>query len=264
MIKTASRGAYFVDLDNKVAVVTGAAGQIGFAIALRFLQAGAKVALLDLEASALDRRQQELTQRSIAANKIVSIPCDVSDSVSVRLAFQKIDVALGLCDVVVANAGIAHAAPFVDITSDTWRRTLDVNLTGVFLTCQEGTRRMLTKGHGAIVTMSSTNGLMAEKNLAAYNASKAGVLLLTKTIAIELASQGIRANSLNPGFIDTGLAARSGLDSTFVDNYVTKIPLGRLGTPAEVAEAALFLASDASSFITGAALVIDGGQLSEE
>lgn len=253
-----------MDLKNKVAIITGAAGQIGRAITEKFLAAGSQVGLLDADPIALNKVALDLANRGIQQDQFATIACDVSNAVQIRDAFLQIDKSLGHSDVVVANAGIGQAAPFVEMTLDNWKHTLDVNLTGVFLTCQEGARRMMVKRSGTIITMSSTNGLLAEKNLAAYNASKAGVVLLTKTIAIELAPYGIRANTLNPGFIDTGLAARAGLDSDFIESYVTKIPMGRLGLPEEVASAALFLASDASSFVTGAALVIDGGQLSEE
>jgi 3-oxoacyl-[acyl-carrier protein] reductase len=253
-----------MDLKNKVAVVTGAAGYIGRAIAEKFLDAGARVAFFDVNPVALARLAQDLDTRGILRERWMAVQADVSQPDSLTDAFDTVDRALGLCDVAVANAGIADAAPFLDITLANWQRTLDINLTGVFLTCQLAARRMKQKGGGTLVTMSSTNGLMGEKDLAAYNASKAGVLLLTKTIAIELAPFHIRANALNPGMIDTGLAARAGMDSSFLDRYVEKIPMGRLGRPEEVASAALFLASDASQFITGAALVIDGGQLSEE
>lgn len=251
-------------LDGKVAVVTGAAGHIGRAVVETFLEAGARVALIDVNSDALAGVAAELSAQGVAANRFVTVGADVSRHEDVREAFLQIDARLGPCDVAMANAGVAEASSFIDMTLANWERTMAINLTGVFLTCQEAALRMKASGGGSLVTMSSTNGLMAEKGLAAYNASKAGVLLLTKTIAIELAPYHIRANALNPGMIDTGLAARSGLDASFLDSYVTKIPLGRLGLPKEVAAAALFLASDASSFITGSALVIDGGQLSEE
>jgi 3-oxoacyl-[acyl-carrier protein] reductase len=253
-----------MDLNNRVAVITGAAGRIGRAIAERFLNANARVALLDVNYNALTHVAQELTIRGIPESRWIVVKTDVCDPDSLTEAFATVDRELGLCDVAVANAGVAQAAPFLDLTLANWKRTLDINLTGVFLTCQAAAQRMKLKGAGSLITMSSTNGLAGERELAAYNASKAGVLLLTKTIAIELAPFHVRANALNPGMIDTGLAERSGLDSSFLDRYVDKIPMGRLGLPDEVASAALFLASDASQFITGTALVIDGGQLAEE
>lgn len=250
-------------LDDKVAVVTGAGGHIGRAIADNFLRAGAKVALLDINPEALETVSDGLVGEGFGG-RFCAIPTNVGNAQSVREAFLTVDRKLGSTDVVVANAGVAQGAAFIEMSLENWQRTLNINLTGAFLTCQEGARRMVAKKKGSIITMSSTNGLLAEKALAAYNASKAGVLLLTKTIAIELAPYGIRANALNPGFIDTGLAARSGLDPNFIESYAAKIPMGRLGQPSEVADAALFLASDASSFITGIGLVVDGGQISEE
>lgn len=253
-----------MDLTNKVAIITGAAGSIGRAIGEKFLEANAHVAFLDINYDALTQLAKDLDARGIPQARWIVAKVDVSIPESIAEAFATVDRELGLCDVAVANAGVAEAAPFLDLTVANWQRTVDINLTGVFLTCQAAAQRMKLKGGGTLLTMSSTNGLVGEKNLAAYNASKAGVLLLTKTIAIELAPFHIRANALNPGMIDTGLAKRSGLDSSFLDRYVEKIPMGRLGLPHEVASAALFLVSDASPFITGAALVIDGGQLSEE
>ncbi len=251
-------------LAHRTAVVTGAAGAIGRAISERFLLEGAQVAFFDINPGALEQVGTALQQQGVSPDRYVLIPVDVSDPGAVEAAFRSVDDALGLTEVVVANAGIARSASFLETTREIWQRTLDINLSGVFYTCQSAARRMIEAGHGAIITMSSTNGLMAEKNLAAYNASKAGISLLTKTMAIELAPHGIRANALNPGIIDTGLAEKAGLPADMLDAYRSKIPMGRPGRPEEVAAAALFLASQESSFVTGLDLVIDGGQLSEE
>ncbi len=251
-------------LEGKVAVITGAAGQIGSAIARRFLKEGARVALLDIDADALARLQSDLHQQGIAEQSLLCLACAVQDQEQIQDSFRRIDSKWGRVDIAVANAGIAESCAFVEMDLANWNRTLAVNLTGVFLTCQQASRRMIRQRSGSLITMSSTNGLMGERGLAAYNASKAGVLLLTKTMAIELAPYGIRANSLNPGFIDTGLAERSGVGADLLQCYVEKIPLGRFGAPHEVAGAAAFLASSDAAFVTGIGLVVDGGQLAEE
>jgi len=251
-------------LEGKFAVITGAAGAIGSAIAQRFVAEGASIALLDIDAKRASRFKQELVKQGGRGDRHVALACDVSKQADVEAAFAQLDKHWGRVDIAVANAGISHSRPFLEIELAEWDRVLDVNLTGVFLTCRAAARRMVQQGSGAIVTMSSTNGLAGEQGEAAYNASKAGVLLLTKTMAIELALYGIRVNALNPGFIDTGLAQRSGMDPQLVRDYVTKIPMHRFGTPDEVAGAALFLCSDDATFITGIGLVVDGGQLAEE
>ena len=178
---------------------------------------------------------------------------------------DRIQILVGGVDILAANAGIAMGRPFLEITPEEWDRMMAVNLKGVFLCGQEAARLMIRQGTGgAIVNMSSTNGLMGERGLAHYNASKAGVMLLSKTMAIELAPHGIRVNSVNPGFIPTELTAESDLDPELTAGYLDKIPLGRFGRTDEVASAFCFLASDDASFVTGTELVVDGGQLAEE
>ncbi|PSR22569.1 MAG: dehydrogenase [Sulfobacillus acidophilus] len=253
-----------MQLEGKVCAVTGAAGAIGFSIAQEFLREGARVALIDIDGAKLSTLLQALRQEGYSERDAFVWEADVGQQLSIRDALSAVTRILGPLDVIVANAGIARSEAFLETTAHTWNETLRINLTGVFYTVQEAARHMVAQHAGSIITMSSTNGLMAEKNLAAYNASKAGIMLLTKTLAIELAPYGIRANALNPGVIDTGLAQKAGLPEEEIQGYLSKIPLGRLGQPREVARAAVFLASDASSYITGHGLVIDGGQLAEE
>ncbi|MCY0879951.1 MAG: SDR family NAD(P)-dependent oxidoreductase [Firmicutes bacterium] len=251
-------------LRNKVAVVTGAAGGIGRAIVSCFLDEGACVALLDLNRDALNETMADLDQNGRFHDRMMAQTADVTSPSDVGAAFDAVQARFGPPDIVVANAGIAVSSAFLDITLESWHQTLNVNLTGVFLTAQEGARRMVPERRGSIITMSSTNGLVAERYLAAYNTTKAGIMLLTKTMALELAPYNIRVNAINPGFIDTGLARRAGLPESILQSYLEKIPLGRLGQPREVAQVALFLASDESSFVTGTGIVVDGGQLAEE
>jgi NAD(P)-dependent dehydrogenase (short-subunit alcohol dehydrogenase family) len=183
----------------------------------------------------------------------------VEDDVS-RLVTEAERV-LGAIDVLINNAGIARKDRFLDITPEQWDRVLQVNLRGMFLVAQAVARHMVAQGGGVIVNMASTNALGGEEELAHYNASKGGVLQLTRTMAVELGRHGVRVNCLCPGFIRTPLNDAIS-DEAFVQAYERdKIPLGRAGTPEEVAAAYAFLASDDASFIHGEALVIDGGQL---
>ena len=162
------------------------------------------------------------------------------------------------------NAGISRFEPFLEITDGNWNDTLAINLTGVFLCSQVVAAEMKGQGSGAIVNMGSTNGILGEEGLAHYNASKAGVILLSKTMAIELAPHNVRVNSVCPGFILTELQIESGMSEETIRDYTSQIPLNRYGRVEEVAGAFAFLASDEASFITGTELVVDGGQTCRE
>lgn len=240
---------------RRTAVVTGAAKGIGRAIAEKFIAEGYALAVCDSDREALEQTVDRLSQRGEVFSKAV----DVTDEHAVLEFAEDADKRFASIDVLANNAGIAPVSAFIDMSLSTWEKTMDVNLKGMFLVSQAFSRKMMKRG-GAIVNMSSTNGLFGEAGLAAYNASKAGVILLTKSMALELAPRGIRVNAVCPGFITTELARNGGFDSAFLDNYVSKIPLGRSGTPGEVAELFAFLASDKSAFITGQSFIIDGGQ----
>jgi NAD(P)-dependent dehydrogenase (short-subunit alcohol dehydrogenase family) len=228
-----------LDFRGKTAVVTGGASGIGAAIARALESEGAKVYVFDLQA-----------QPSI----------DVSDSQSVDSAFESVPVP----DVVMVNAGVALSAQLHVTTDELWRRTIDVNLSGAFYTLRTAARRMMTQRRGAIVLTASTNSYDGEPLLTAYNATKAGLLGIVHTAAAELGPYGIRVNAICPGLIRTPLTASHFANPDTLRDYFRHIPLGRGGEPDEVANAALFLASDQAAYITGATLLVDGGQMASK
>jgi len=236
-------------LRGKLAVVTGGANGIGFAAAELLAASGASVAIFDLE-----RENPRQAARQIGAS---GFTVDVTSRESLDAAFA----AAGTPDVVIANAGIAAEADFLEHTAEAWDRILSVNLTGAFHTVQSAARLMKTRRSGAIVLTASTNSYDGEARLAAYNASKAGLLGLVHTAANELGPYQIRVNAVCPGLIRTRLTERHFSNPEVLRDYFRQIPLGRGGEPGEVAQAIVFLASGLASFITGATLFIDGGQM---
>ncbi|MBN1136389.1 MAG: SDR family oxidoreductase [Anaerolineae bacterium] len=240
-------------LNGKRVLITGGAGGIGSATAARFLAEGARVAALDCDGAALARLGRDLPGLAGA------LRADVSDPTAVVRAFEELEQLFGGLDVLINNAGISVRQPFVDITPSQWRQVIDVNLGGIFYVAQQAARRMLAGGGGVIVNMGSTNGLVGYPNYADYNASKAGVVELTRSMALELAPT-IRVNAVCPGFILTpmqGAEYTPDMQRAFAD----RVPLRRLGRPEDVAALFAFLASDDAAFITGQCFVIDGGEL---
>lgn len=248
-------------LRGKRVLISGGSSGIGAAAARRFLEEGSRVFFSGLEADAVHQTVHALQPLGDVAGSAV----DISNASDVRRLVGAAVSALGGVDVLINNAGIAWREPFLDITLAHWDQMMMVNLRGMFLMAQAVARLLVDQATGGtIINMSSVNGLAGEVDYAHYNASKAGVLLLTKTMAVELGAHGVRVNALCPGYIDTPLNAQIAgeLDQNFVATYVeTKIPLRRTGSPHEVAAAYAFLASDDASFITGSELVVDGGQL---
>jgi 3-oxoacyl-[acyl-carrier protein] reductase len=241
---------------NKVIFATGAARGLCKVIVERFLSEGANVLAFDNNEGNLNAAAQAWN----AGQRVLTFAGDVRDRSQVQAAVDAAVAAWGSIDVLANVAGIAAETHFLDIEPEEWRRIIDVNLTGVFNVAQLVARQMAKQGGGAIVNMASKNGIAAEVKYAHYNASKGGVILLTKTMALDLAHLGIRVNAVAPGYCVTPLSKE--IDPPeFTEFYQERlIPLGRTGTPADVAGAFLFLASDDAAWITGHTLVIDGGQ----
>ncbi len=244
-------------LRDKGVLITGGSRGIGRSTARRFLEEGARVFLTGLEAGEVQQTVEDFSTLGPVAGKIADVS---SESDVARLIATAVDF-LGAIDVLVNNAGTAWQEDFLEISPSNWDRILEVNLRGMFLVAQAVARHMVERGiSGVITNMSSTNGLVGEEQYAHYNASKGGVLLLTKTMALELGKHGIRVNALCPGYIITPLN-REIYPPEVVQAYTRdKIPIGRPGTPEDVAAAYAFLASDDAAFIHGTGLVIDGGQ----
>lgn len=247
-------------LRDKGVLISGASRGIGKATAQRFLEEGARVFICGHEPRDLEQALADLAP----LGPIGGIVCDVSHETDAERLAAEAEAFLGGIDVLCNNAGIAWEEPFLEITPAHWDQLIAVNLRGMFLVAQAVARRMVARGKGgAIINMASKNGLYGEVKYAHYNASKGGVVLLTKTMALELGPYGIRVNALCPGYIVTPLS--QGIDSPeFVAHYAkTYIPLGRVGQMHEVAAAYAFLASDDASFIHGACLLVDGGQMAQ-
>jgi NAD(P)-dependent dehydrogenase (short-subunit alcohol dehydrogenase family) len=243
-------------LAGRVAAVTGGALGIGRATALRFAEEGASVVLGDVQVDAVEGVAKEIAQRG---GRAVAVGVDVGDAGQVQAYVDRAVAEFGRLDVMFANAGIAHSAPFLEHPEAQWHRVLRVNLTGVFLCGQVAARQMVRQGGGRIIVTASINGFRGVENLVGYNVAKAGVIELTKTMAVELAHHNIRVNAIAPAQIDTRLTR--GFSDDAKARRLARIPMGRFGEADEVAKAAVFLASDDASFVTGHTLAVDGGYL---
>ena len=242
---------------GKCVLVTGGARGLGFEIARQFACAGASLHLFDIEDQLLAQAARELAP---LGNPIWASRVDVSQRDQVEQAVAVAEARAPI-DILVNNAGIARESGFLDISEREWREIIDVNLTGMFFVAQTVCRAMASRRRGVVINMASKNALDGESGYAHYNASKGGAVMLTRTMALELAHLGIRVNAICPGYIQTPMS--QGIDSPeFVRDFVDRhIPLGRPGRVEDVAPAFLFLASEGAAFITGQTVVIDGGQL---
>jgi len=245
-------------LRGKVVLVTGAGRGIGAAAARRFAACGASVAIVDRRAELAQQMAEQIRADGGVAEPLIA---DVADEDAVVAAVAEAESSLGPLGVLVNNAGIAEGRSFLEMEAGAWRRVIDVNLTGVFLMSQAVVRRMIEReAGGAIVNVSSVAGLTAMSGRVAYVASKHGVVGLTKMMAFDLASRGIRVNAVAPGAVETELTGLADSPAARA-RVVATHPLGRPGQPEEVAELIVYLASDRAAFMTGSIVNIDGGFL---
>jgi meso-butanediol dehydrogenase / (S,S)-butanediol dehydrogenase / diacetyl reductase len=239
-------------LEGKRVVVTGGTSGIGEATSRRFLDEGAHVVALSFGEEEIATASERIPGLSAA------LRCDVADAAQVADAFARVDELLGGLDVLVANAGISIRAPFLEIAAADWQRVLDVNLTGTFNCAQQAARRMNAADGGVILMTASTNGLTGHALYADYNASKAGVILLARTMALELAPK-VRVNAICPGYVLTPMQ-QAEYSAEMLAAVNASIPLGRHAAPEEIAALYAFLASDEGAYFTGAVISIDGGE----
>lgn len=244
-------------LVGQTAVITGAGRGIGEAIAVRLAAEGAAIAILERDPVRGEEVASKLT--ASGARSLFRL-CDVTRREQVRDAIESVTGELGDITILVNNAGVGLAAPFLDLTDEMWNTVLDVNMTGAFIVAQEVCRRMARNRRGRVVNLASAAAQMAHSQQAAYSVSKAGLEALTRAMAFELAPFGIRVNAVAPGTIETEFLAGMLTDEAKAER-VRRIPVGRLGHPDEVASVVAFLVSDDARYVTGCSLPIDGGLL---
>src|SRR5918997_1674943 len=244
-------------LDDQTALVTGAGSGIGRRVAVGLAEVGADVACLDRPGPGLDEVVGEIERRG---RRAVAVPGDVTVAADLAEAVQRSEAQLGPLTLAVNSPGIANAAPAEHMDLPQWQRVLDVNLTGVFLSCQAEARVMLGHGRGSIVNIASMSGTIVNRGLqqAHYNASKAAVAHLTKSLAMEWADRGVRVNAISPGYTATPMNRRPEVADQ-VRQFEADTPLGRMAAVDELVGPAVFLLSDAASFCTGVDLLVDGG-----
>lgn len=254
-------------LQGRRALVTGAVGAIGAAIADRMAAHGAEVVVADLDEAASTSVANDIAERH--GVRTLGIGADVTDAANLEKAADRVASELGVCDVIVANAGILLAKPALEIEPRQWDAVINVNLTGAFHTATVFARRLVAEGRpGSVVFSSSLFGVRGGRGNAAYSASKFGLIGLAQSMAAELAPEGIRVNSVCPGQIETAMlddlfATRAEQNGTTFEaeraQFVSRIPAGRLGTAGDVADTFVYLASDLASYVTGQSLIVDGG-----
>ncbi len=257
-----------MQLSGKSALVTGAARGIGKAIALRFAQEGARVALNDINEENLEEAAREIEK--VSKERVIYRKADISNGKEVKDLTKYVMAKLTAIDILVNNAAISKIVPFLDTSEKLWDRTMEINLKGAFLCCQSVIPAMIKNNSGKIINMSSQSGKRGSKWHAAYCASKFGIIGLTQSLALELAPHNINVNAVCPGVVFTPLwkdhaadhAKRKGIDEKQVkEDLLKNIPLGRRGNPGDVANLVLFLASSRSDYMTGQAINLSGGSV---
>jgi len=252
------KAAEMFSLKDRVALVTGASSGLGTQFAKALAESGASVALVARRADRLKTLKDEIETKG---GKAIAIEADVIDRAAMTRAFDAAEKAFGTVTILVNNAGIAHGGRAVEMPPEEWRKVLSTNLDAVFFWAQEAARRILAaKKQGAIVNIASVLGLAVAKGAVAYAAAKAGVVQVTKALAVELAFKGVRVNAIAPGWFVTEMN-NDYLMGEAGDAIKREIPMGRFGNPGDLDGALLLLVSDAGSYITGATIVVDGGQV---
>ncbi|MFP3042082.1 SDR family oxidoreductase [Treponema primitia] len=245
-------------LDNKKAFVTGGARGIGYNITLALAEAGADVAIVDMDESTAKTSAEEIAKQT--GKKIIAVKADVTKKADVDAMIDSVLKAFGRIDVAFCNAGIALNVPAEEMTLEDWNKVININLTGVFLTAQAAGKVMIKQGGGSIINTASMSAHIVNvpQPQCSYNASKAGVIQLTKSLAVEWALKNVRVNSISPGYIGTDLIMNSPLLKPLIEKWCAQSPLHRLGKPEELQAIAVYLAGDASAFTTGSDFGIDG------
>ena len=246
-------------LEGKKVIITGAGRGIGTELAKDFARAGADLMLVSRTQSDLDKVAAEI--KEFAPNQtVIGHACDVSDPEAVAAMVEEADKVLGGINVLVNNAGVNKKMPFLEVDLETWKKIININLTGQFIVAQTVAKKMAANGTGgSIISMASVGGFMALQNTSPYCASKGGILQMSKVMASDLAPYNIRVNAICPGFVDTGLLDDNPQRDKLVAQFTAATPLGRVANVRDLAGAAIFLASDASNYITGTQITVDGG-----
>ncbi|MBS6678426.1 MAG: SDR family oxidoreductase [Clostridiales bacterium] len=245
-------------LDGKASFVTGGARGIGKAIAQALAEAGSDLALIDIDIEEAEKTAEAIEKKT--GKKVIAVQADVTKPEDVEGMMKRIMEEFGHLDAAFCNAGICMNVPAEEMTYEQWKKVIDINLTGVFLTSQAAAKVMLKQGKGSIINTASMSAHIVNvpQPQCSYNASKAGVIQLTKSMAVEFAKRGVRVNSISPGYMATELTLNSESLKPLIEKWNHMAPMGRMGKPEELQSIAVYLAGDTSSFTTGADFVIDG------
>lgn len=246
-------------LDGKVALVTGGAKGIGKSIALGYAQAGADLAIVDIDIDEATATAEQIAKDY--GNKTLAVKTDVTQANEVEAMVHQVKDHFGKLDIAVANAGIAYNVSAEEMSLEEWQKVIDINLTGVFLTAQAAGKVMIEQGGGTIINTASMSGYIVNRPQpqAAYNASKAAVTQLTRSLAVEWADKNVRVNAVSPGYIGTELITESKELEPLIEQWTEVTPQKRMGDPDELQGIYLYLASEASSYTTGSDFIVDGG-----
>jgi len=251
--------AQLFDLTGKVAIVTGGAMGIGQGIAFRLAEAGAAVMIVDVN---LEAAEDTVSQIRVEGGQAKAIKADASSVADAKRTVQETVRAFGRLDILVNNAGVYPFAPALEVTEALWDKVLDINLKGLFFYAQATAQEMVKEGHaGKIINIASIDALHPTGNLVHYDASKGGVVMVTKALALEFGPRGISINAIAPGGIQTPGASGPSTSDEMIQAFAARIPMRRMGVPDDIAKVALFLASSASDYMTGSVVVVDGGFL---